>query len=143
MDLYSIPVREVHGIGPQKAEDLSALGVTSAGGLLDYFPFRYEDYRLRDLTQVKDGEKITIQGTIYGEPVLRMSGRTKSRMSCKVVVDQFFVTAIFFNRHFLKDKLIPGDDIVLIGKWESQRQQITVSVSEFPGKGVARTGTLE
>ncbi|MBC8079815.1 MAG: ATP-dependent DNA helicase RecG [Gorillibacterium sp.] len=143
MDLLSIPVREVHGIGPQKAEDLSALGVTSAGGLLEYYPFRYEDYHLRDLTQVKDGEKITIQGTIYGEPVLRMSGRTKSRMSCKVVVDHFFVTAIFFNRHFLKDKLVPGEDIVLTGKWESHRQQITVSESEFPGKGIARTGTLQ
>lgn len=143
MDLYTIPVREVHGIGPQKAEDLSALGISSAGGLLDYYPFRYEDYRLRDLAEVKDGEKVTVQGTIYGEPVLRMNGRTKSRMTCRVVVDRFFVTAVFFNRHFLKDRLVPGTEIVLTGKWEVHRKQLTVSESEFPGTGTARTGTLQ
>lgn len=143
MDLYTIPVREVHGIGPQKAEDLSALGITSAGGLLDYYPFRYEDYRLRDLAEVKDGEKVTVQGTIYGEPVLRMNGRTKSRMTCRVVVDRFFVTAVFFNRHFLKDRLVPGTEIVLTGKWEVHRKQLTVSEAEFPGTGTARTGTLQ
>ncbi|WP_040948606.1 ATP-dependent DNA helicase RecG [Gorillibacterium massiliense] len=143
MDLYQIPVREVHGIGPQKAEDLSALGITSAGGLLDYYPFRYEDYRLRDLAAVKDGEKITVQGTLYGEPVLNMYGRTKSRLSCKVVVDRFLISAIWFNRHFLKDKLRPGEEIVLTGKWDARRLQISVSESEFPGRGAGRSGTLQ
>ncbi|MEO3947522.1 ATP-dependent DNA helicase RecG [Gorillibacterium sp. CAU 1737] len=143
MDLYVKPVREVHGIGPQKAEDLSALGISSVGGLLDYFPFRYEDYRLRDLAEVKDGEKVTVEGKIYGEPVMQMMGRTKSRMTCRVMVDSFLVSTVWFNRHFLKDKLRPGTEIVLTGKWDSRRLQLTVSESEFPGKADGRTGTLQ
>jgi len=143
MDLYTIPVREVHGIGPQKAEDLSALGISSVGGLLDYFPFRYEDYRLRDLGEVKDGEKITVEGKVYSEPSLQMIGRSKSRLTCRVVVDRFFVSAVWFNRHFLRDKLRPGTEILLTGKWDSRRQQITVSESEFPGRADGRSGTLQ
>ncbi|WP_438433553.1 ATP-dependent DNA helicase RecG [Gorillibacterium sp. sgz500922] len=142
-NLYDLPVREVHGIGPQKAEDLGALGISSVGGLLDYFPFRYEDYRLRDLSQVKDGEKVTVEGKVYGEPSLHMMGRSKSRLTCRVVVDRFFVSAVWFNRHFLKDKLRPGTDILLTGKWDSHRQQITVSESEFPGRSDGRSGTLQ
>ncbi|MDB5053765.1 MAG: RecG [Bacilli bacterium] len=143
VDLHLIPVQNVRGIGAQKAEELHSIGIQTVSQLLDYFPFRYEDYRLRDLTEVKNGEKITIQGTIYSEPLLQMMGRTKSRMTCKVVVERFFVTAVWFNRHFLKEKLKTGQDIVLTGKWDQGRQHLTVSESEFPGQGYTRTGTLQ
>jgi len=122
---------------------LRALGIDTVGRLLEYYPFRYEDYRLRDLTGVKDGEKITVQATIYGEPYVQMYGRNKSRMTCKVMVDRFMVTAVWFNRHFLKDRLRVGQDIVLTGKWDERRLAITVSESEFPGGGNAQTGTLQ
>ena len=49
MDLHGIPVSHVQGVGARKAEDLRALGIDTVGRLLEYYPFRYEDYRLRDL----------------------------------------------------------------------------------------------
>lgn len=143
--LHSIPLQQVRGLRADKAEDLNALGIHSVGGLLEYFPYRYEDYRIRELAGVKDGEKVTIQGTIYSEPALAMYGRRKSRLSCKLLAGGFFVTAVWFNRHFFKDKLTPGRDIVVTGKWEQKRQTIIVGESEFPdAKGSsARTGTLQ
>ncbi|WP_372007827.1 ATP-dependent DNA helicase RecG [Paenibacillus chitinolyticus] len=142
MNLNEIPVTEVRGIGGQKAEELQALGITRVAHLLEYYPFRYEDYSIRDLTQVKDGEKITVQGKIMSEPVLQRYGR-KNRLSCKVVIDHFFVTAVWFNRPFLKDQLAPGREIVLTGKWDQRRHQMTVSDSEFPDRGTSKTGTLQ
>jgi ATP-dependent DNA helicase RecG len=143
MDLYTIPVKSVRGVGAQKAEELQVIGIQSVAQLIEYYPFRYEDYRLRDLTEVKNGEKITVQGTIYSEPLLQMYGKTKSRMTCKVVVERFFVTAVWFNRHFLKDKLKLGQEIILTGKWDLGRHHLSVSESEFPGQGTSRTGTLQ
>ncbi|MGE6227290.1 ATP-dependent DNA helicase RecG [Paenibacillus chitinolyticus] len=142
MNLNEIPVTEVRGIGGQKAEELQALGITRVAHLLEYYPFRYEDYSIRDLTQVKDGEKITVQGKIMSEPVLQRYGR-KNRLSCKVVIDHFFVTAVWFNRPFLKEQLVPGREIVLTGKWDQRRHQMTVSDSEFPDRGTSKTGTLQ
>lgn len=142
-DIYEIPLPDIRGITEKKREELEALGIRSAGQLIEYYPFRYEDYTLRDLHSAKDGEKITVQGKIAGEPQVHMYGRTKSRMLCKVIVDRFFVTAVWFNRHFLKDKLTVGSDIVLTGKWDQKRLQITVSESELPGAGASRTGTLQ
>lgn len=141
MDLNQIPVTRVSGVGPQKAEDLAALGIHTAAQLIAYFPFRYEDYRLRDLSEVKDGERITVQGNLIGAPVLQRYGR-KSRLSCKVVIDHFFVTAVWFNRPFLKYKLASGKEIRLTGKWDARRKQLTVSESEFPGND-SLTGTLQ
>ncbi|RKN86613.1 ATP-dependent DNA helicase RecG [Paenibacillus ginsengarvi] len=143
MDLHSLPVRSVSGVTPAKAKELEELGIDSVARLIDYYPFRYEDYRIRDLAEVKDGEKITIQGKLYSEPALQMYGRSKSRMSCKVYVDPLFVTAVLFNRHFLKDRLRPGQEIVLTGKWEAKRLQLTVSEAEFPGGSSSQTGTLQ
>ncbi|MGF7029803.1 ATP-dependent DNA helicase RecG [Paenibacillus mucilaginosus] len=143
LDLYSLPVTQVSGVKGKKPEELLGLGISSVGQLLDYYPFRYEDYTLRDLTQVKDGDKITVQGTIVGVPLVQMYGRTKSRLTCKVVVDPLFVTAVWFNRHYLRDKLTAGAEVVLTGKWDQKRLQLTVTEVEFPGQGTSQIGTLQ
>lgn len=144
--LHTISVQSIRGVGAEKAKELSALGLHSVGQLLEHYPFRYEDFRLKDLSEAKDGEKITIQGTLYGEPVLSMFGRNKSRLTVKLMTGgRFLVTAVWFNRHFMKDKLSAGTEIVVSGKWEQRRQTIIVSESEFPGSdnGKARAGTLQ
>ncbi|RTE08659.1 ATP-dependent DNA helicase RecG [Paenibacillus whitsoniae] len=142
MDLHQCEVREVHGVGAQKAVELNSMGIFTVMDLLEYVPFRYEDYTVRDLASVKDGDRVTVQGTIIGEPVLqRYSG--KSRLSCKVMVDSFLLTAVWFNRHFLKDRLRPQQEIVLTGKWDARRRQMSVSDSEFPGQAGSNTGTIQ
>ncbi|OXM85845.1 ATP-dependent DNA helicase RecG [Paenibacillus rigui] len=143
IDLYQIPVKEVHGVKGKKPEELLTLGIASVGDLLDYYPFRYEDYTLRDLTEAKDGDKITVQATVVGVPLVQMYGRVKSRLTCKMMADPLFITAVWFNRHFLKDQLKAGTDIVLTGKWDQKRLHLTVSESEFPGKGTSQIGTLQ
>lgn len=142
-DLHTLPVRSVTGVTPSKAKDLESLGIDSVARLLEYYPFRYEDYRIRDLTGVKDGEKVTIEGKIYSEPSVHMLGRSKSRMICKVYADPLFISAVWFNRHFMKDRLKPGQDIILTGKWDGRRLQLTVAESEFPGGSSSQTGTLQ
>ncbi|MFD0680482.1 MULTISPECIES: ATP-dependent DNA helicase RecG [unclassified Paenibacillus] len=143
IDLYQVPVKEVHGVKGKKPEELLTLGIASVGELLDYYPFRYEDYTLRDLTEVKDGDKITVQGTIAGMPQVQMYGRIKSRLTCKLVVNSLFITAVWFNRHYIKDQLQAGTEIILTGKWDQKRLHLTVSESQFPGKGTTQIGTLQ
>jgi ATP-dependent DNA helicase RecG len=143
LNLYQIPLKQVQGVRGKKPDDLLALGISNVGELLDYYPFRYEDYTIRDLTEVKDGDRITVQGTIVGVPQVHMYGRIKSRLTCKIVVDPMFITAVWFNRHYMKDQLKAGLDIVLTGKWDQKRLHLTVSESEIPGKGTTLTGTLQ
>ncbi|UJF35284.1 ATP-dependent DNA helicase RecG [Paenibacillus hexagrammi] len=142
MSLHVKEVREVHGVGAQKAVELASMGIFTVMDLLEYVPYRYEDYTVRELASVKDGERITVQGVIVGEPVLqRFSGKT--RLSCRVMVDQFLLNAVWFNRHFLKDRLRPQQEIVLTGKWDGKRRQLSVSDSEFPGQAASKTGTVQ
>ncbi|TFE31891.1 ATP-dependent DNA helicase RecG [Cohnella luojiensis] len=142
MHLFQVPLTKLQGVGPQKAEELHALGISTVGDLIEYYPFRYEDYRIRELSEVKDGERITIQGTIASLPSMQRYGG-KSRLICRVTVESALVTAVWFNRAFLKDQLTVGREITLTGKWDQRRRHITVADSEFPDRSTAKTGTLQ
>ncbi|QAY65537.1 ATP-dependent DNA helicase RecG [Paenibacillus protaetiae] len=143
--LDQLTVRQVKGVSASKEEELHAFGIHTVADLLDYFPFRYEDYRLRSLTEIKDGEKATVAGVIRGNPMLQRYGKNKSRLTSKIEVDGMLITAVWFNRPFLKDQLVPGRPIRLTGKWEPNRLQLTVSESEFADQESksAKSGTLQ
>lgn len=76
------------------------------------------------------------------QPVLQRYGR-KSRLTCRVLVEEWLITATWFNRPYLREQLEQGRDIVLTGKWDQRRMQLTVSTSEFPDKGTSRIDTLQ
>ncbi|EHQ63559.1 ATP-dependent DNA helicase RecG [Paenibacillus dendritiformis C454] len=132
----------VKGVSALKQTELHAFGIFTVADLLDYFPFRYEDFHLRRLSEVKDGDKVTVEGRIMSQPVLQRYGR-KSRLTCRVLVEEWLITATWFNRPYLREQLEQGRDIVLTGKWDQRRMQLTVSTSEFPDKGTSRIGTLQ
>ncbi len=140
--LDQISIRQVRGVSALKEGELQAFVIFTFKDLLEYYPFRYEDYRLRSLSEVKDGDKITVQAKIMGIPVLQRYGG-KSRLSCKMMAEQWMFTATWFNRHFLREQLTSGREIVLVGKWDQRRMQLTVSESEFPDQGAWRSGTLQ
>ncbi|MGQ3477624.1 ATP-dependent DNA helicase RecG [Paenibacillus sp. TY11] len=142
LQLDQIPLKQIHGVSALKEGELHAFGISDVQDMLEYYPFRYEDYRLRSLSEVKDGDKITVQAKIMGIPVLQRYGR-KSRLTCKLMAEDWMFTATWFNRHFMKEQLTSGREIVVTGKWDLKRMQMTVADSEFPDKGVARSGTLQ
>ncbi|GBF71932.1 DNA helicase RecG [Paenibacillus sp. 598K] len=139
----STSLRQIKGVSAQKEQELHAFGIHSAADLLEYYPFRYEDYRIRNLTEVKHGERITIQGAVSSVPVLQRYGARKSRLTCKIMVDRWLVTCIWFNQPFLKDQLTQGRELIVTGKWDQGRMHMTVTGSEFADKASGRTGTLQ
>ncbi|WP_407074303.1 ATP-dependent DNA helicase RecG [Paenibacillus lacisoli] len=142
MTLEQTALRQINGVSATKEGELHAFGISSVKDLLEYYPFRYEDYRLRSLSEAKDGDKVTVQGKIMSVPVLQRYGR-KSRLTCRIMSENWMFSATWFNRHFLKDQLEAGREIVVTGKWDQKRMQMTVTDSEFPDKGSVRSGTLQ
>lgn len=125
MKLSEIPVTQVAGVGEKRAEDLARLGIETVEDLLSYFPFRYDDNRLTDLKAAGHGERITVRGKVFGEPSIRWYGKKKSRLSGKLMVDGLPITVIWFNQAFLREKLLPGKSIIVAGKWDRHRLQLT------------------
>jgi len=142
LSLNQIEVKNITGVSAQKQSELHAFGVFTVKDLLEYYPFRYEDYRPRSLSETKHGDKVTTEAKVIGIPVLQRFGG-KSRLSCKMVAEPWMFTATWFNRHYVRDQLTVGREIVLTGKWDQKRNQITVTDYEFPDRGEGKTGTLQ
>lgn len=56
MNLHQ-PLSVLQGIGPKSAEKYKKLGIETVEDLLLYFPFRYEDFKSKNVLDLEDGEK--------------------------------------------------------------------------------------
>ncbi|AKG34545.1 ATP-dependent DNA helicase RecG [Paenibacillus durus] len=142
LSLDTTMVKQISGVSAQKQAELHAFGIFSVKDLLEYYPFRYEDYRPKSLSEVKHGDKVTVEAKVMGVPVLQRFGG-KSRLSCKMMTGSWMFTATWFNRHYVREQLTAGRQVVISGKWDQKRSQITVADYEFPDRGEGKTGTLQ
>lgn len=122
-------VCDIQGVGNAAAEELRQLGVVSLGDLFSYYPYRYDNYEIRDLANVQNDEHVTIAGKVHSEPVLTFYAKKRSRLAIRVLSGRYLITVIAFNRPYLKKKLKPGDKVTVTGKWE--RGRATLTASEF------------
>ena len=95
--------------------------------LLMYFPYRFNDNRIRDLSEVEHDEVVTVEGMVISMPSLSFYGRKKSRLMVRIMVEKYVISAVFFNQAYLKNKIIMNQPITITGKWNRHKQQITVS----------------
>ncbi|WP_097159551.1 ATP-dependent DNA helicase RecG [Bacillus oleivorans] len=132
-----IPVTEVKGIGEKIEAQLNELGILTVQDLIEYPPYRYEDYRLRNLTDVRHDERVTVQGKIHSEPSVMYFGRRKSRLLVRLLAGNILIKVVFFNQPYLKKKLEVNQLITVTGKWDQHRQTITAQEWKM---GVSREG---
>ncbi len=130
--LRSLPVTHIPGVGQAKQKCLAALGIHTVYDLLHYFPRKYEDRRPRPLESFST-ERVTVRGVIEGAARIRWHGR-KSVCSAWLRVDyRHRVTAIWFNQHYLKPKLVDGRVVVVTGRYNAKKHTLVVSHTDFGG----------
>jgi len=115
------------GVGEETAALLNEMGIFTVNDLIEYLPYRYEDYRNKDLSEVKHDERVTVEGVVHSAPLLQYFGKNKSRLTFRVLVDRYLVTVICFNRPYYKTKLNLNEQVTVSGKWDQHRQTITLT----------------
>ncbi|AXH98667.1 ATP-dependent DNA helicase RecG [Sporosarcina sp. PTS2304] len=126
-NILSNSVGTVKGVGKTTTEQFEKLGIVTIEDLLYTFPYRHEDFRMRDLTETPHNERVTVEGRVESQPAVFYSGKNRSRMQVRLLVGHHLVKAVFFNQHYLKDRLLPGMLINVSGTWDRGRQAITVN----------------
>lgn len=133
-NLLQNPISSLKGVGSETEEQLNDVGIYTIHDLLEYFPYRYEDNSLRDLEDVKHEERVTVEGKVHSEPSLQFFGRKRSRLTFRVLVGRYLLTAVCFNRPYFKNKLSIDSTVTVTGKWDKHRQTITVQTLTFGPK---------
>ncbi|MUK89952.1 ATP-dependent DNA helicase RecG [Ornithinibacillus sp. L9] len=125
--MLSDAVINIKGIGEKFAEDLSEMGIHTIEDLIFHFPYRYDVFEIKPLSELIHEDKVTIEGRVLNAPSLSFYGKKKSRLMFNVEVENVVVRAVMFNRAFAKKQIQMGDTVTMTGKWDAHRLQITVS----------------
>ena len=125
--MLSDPVTKLKGIGEKLAADLALLDIYTIEDLLTYFPFRYDVFELKPLSQFIHEDTVTVVGKVLYDPIVHYYGKNKSRLTFTVEVEGVAVRAVMFNRAFAKKHIQPNKIVTLTGKWDAHRLQITVN----------------
>ena len=123
--LQSVSV--LKGIGNETANTLAEMGIVTLHDMVMTFPYRHEDFRLKNIAETPHNERITVEGRVESEPSVLFLGKNKTRMQIRLLAGPHLIKVVFFNQAYLKNKLTVGMIITVTGKWDRGRQVINVS----------------
>ena len=121
------PVGDIKGVGPKVVEKLNAMGIFTVYDLVNYFPYRYENYEIIDIKQAAHDEKITVEGKIISGVAVQYYGKMKSRLTFNIQIETEVVKVSIFGRTFLKNQLVMDALVTVTGKWDLGRRSITAT----------------
>ena len=124
-------LEEIKGLGPKTINILRRLGINDYNDLVTYYPFRYEIIKRTDLNAINDGDKIVIDGILETSSTIVYLRNHKDKMDFKLNTGSRLMNVTIFNRGFLKSKLVVGNTITVIGKYDKKKNSIIASDIKF------------
>jgi ATP-dependent DNA helicase RecG len=117
-------IQMVKGVGPQRAELLAQRGIYTLEDLLNYLPFRYEDrIHFSKIKDVQPNGTYTLRARVMsGQAVRGMYGRD-AIYHLLVQDDSGSLPCKFFHGGYLEGRLKPGQELILHGKVEIDKQR--------------------
>lgn len=124
MNLHQ-PLTVLPGVGPKSAEKFTKLGIESLQDLLLYFPFRYEDFKSKNVLELEDGEKAVVSGVVTTPANVQYYGYKRNRLRFTIKQGEVVLAVNFFNQSYLADKVEVGSTIAIFGKWDKAKASLT------------------
>ena len=124
MNLHQ-PLTVLPGVGPKSAEKFTKLGLETLQDLLLYFPFRYEDFKSKNVLGLEDGEKAVVSGQVVTPANVQYYGYKRNRLRFTIKQGEVALAVNFFNQPYLADKIEVGANIAVFGKWDKAKASLT------------------
>ena len=128
---------------PKRSQEAAAaLGLETAGDLLEYFPRAHADRRdVRPIASLGVGEKATIAAVVRSIKVIPTRNRRVKIVEAKVADESGPIAAVWFNQPWLATKLPEGTRVLLHGEVR-RRNQFTVAEYEVADDAAAAIHTV-
>lgn len=120
-------LQNIKGIGPKSENILNKMGILNANDLITYYPYRYNIIEVKPLLEQENLNRIVVKGRISSTPTLTYF---KKKMNCirfKAEVESKLINIVIFNRQFLKPYLSINKEIIIIGKYDANKNTISAS----------------
>jgi ATP-dependent DNA helicase RecG len=110
-------IESINGVAKRISPKLKKLGAENVADLLEYYPFRWEDWsKVKQISEIEPNTTVTIKGQI--ELIANKRSQWKKRLITEAIIsdetDQ--VKAVWFHQPYLVKNLRAGDHVYLSGK---------------------------
>lgn len=119
----------IKGIGDKTEKLFNKLNIYNENDLINYYPFRYNIFRFTNLNNSNDN--VMIKATVESNPTVAYIKRNFNRMGFRILYDNKIINVVIFNRAFLKNNIVIGKEITLIGKYDEKKNTLTCSDIKF------------
>lgn len=120
-------LENIKGIGPKTIKYLNDLNIYNINDLLTYYPYRYNVYNPNTIENAKENEEIVINGTIASFPKLSYIKKNLNILSFNLNTSNKLIKVTIFNRSFIKQEIVIGKTITVIGKYNPKTNTLTAS----------------
>src|SRR3989344_2687764 len=129
--ILSDPIEKLPSTSIITKRRLKSVAVNTFFDLLNYFPFRYEDYSLvSPINKVQNGERVTVKGIIL--KFKNIFSRNGLRIQKATIADQTGkIDAVWFNQTYLYRILQEGQNISISGEAKGFFKNLTLEVKEY------------
>lgn len=119
-------VRYVKGVGPKRSALLKDLSIATVRDLLDYLPFRIEDFsKVASIGSLGSGESATVRGVVQSSGFV---GSQRGRALRVAVTDGTgLLYLVWYNAAFMYGTLRKGDHVLASGKAEWRRSALEMA----------------
>lgn len=120
-------LNQLKGLGVKKIALLNKMGIYTIKDLITFYPFRYDHIKRSNVEDLKDQDKIIIDGVIENVPNVFHFSSKKDKMNFKISTETKLFNVVIFNRSFMKSTLKVGLTITAIGKYDLKHNMIIAS----------------
>lgn len=120
-------LEKIEGIGPKTRELLEKLKIYTIDDLISHYPFRYEVLKRTNLLEIKDGDKIIIDGNVEGQPTLIFLSPKLKKIIFRINTGQNILNVTVYNKVYLMDSIKVGNSVTIIGKYDKLKNTVIAS----------------
>ncbi len=120
-------LEQIEGIGPKTSELLAKLNILTIEDLISHYPFRYEVLKRSKLEEIKDRDKIIIDGIIEGQPTIIYINPKLKKIIFRINTGRNMLNVTIYNQVYLMDTIKSGKFITVIGRYDKIKNAVIAS----------------
>lgn len=120
-------LNKIKGINKTSILTLNKMNIYKVEDLLEYYPYRYQIYKINDINAVKDKENVIIYGLVESTPIVRYFKGRKNILTFRCLTNNRLISVNIYNRAFMKPNLQIGSEITIVGKFDERKSCVTAT----------------
>lgn len=118
---------DIKGVGPKTLAKLHLTGIRTIEDLLFYFPASYEFHHLDACSEIVIDKPLTLEVSVTKKAKIFFIRKKLDKLTFQVICGHREFSVHLFNRRYLSNILLPGQKVVVTGKFTTNLANFTAS----------------